>query len=111
MRRRAWRPLPGGTPVCWLIFTDHFEPYGGAASEATARARMSWWTSGWPRIAAAHRDDFGRPPQYTFFYPAEEYHAWVLDELAALARQGIADVEVHLHHDGQPEREVVALLT
>jgi hypothetical protein len=109
-RDRAWRPAPDTRPTCWLLFTDHFEPCGGRASDATARERMGWWTSTWPRVADRHRDSFGRPPRFTFFYPAEEYQPWVLDELAGLTRLGVADVEVHLHHDGEPEAEIRALL-
>lgn len=108
LRDLTWRP--DDTPTCWLLFTDHFEPYGGAVSDSVARERMSWWNSEWPRTAARHRDDFGRAPRFTFFYPAEEYHPWVLDDLAVMTRDGIADVEVHLHHDGEPEEEIRALL-
>jgi hypothetical protein len=110
LRDRAWQPQDGGAPICWLMFTDHFEPYGGAVSDDVARERMSWWNSEWPRIADRQRDDFGRPPRFTFFYPAEEYQPWVLDDLALMTRRGIADVEVHLHHDGEPESEIRALL-
>ena len=107
---RHWRPDPGAPPICWLLFTDHFEPRGGGVPEATARARMAAWSRSWPGIAARHQDDFGRSPVYTLFYPAEEYQPWVLDELAALTSRGIADVEVHLHHDGEPESVIVDLL-
>lgn len=110
VRDLSWRPAPDTAPICWLLFTDHFEPYGGPAGDATARTRVAWWTSQWPKVAGAHRDDFGCVPRYTFFYPAEEYHPWVLDELAALTRLGVADVEVHFHHDGEPEAVVTALL-
>lgn len=110
IRDRSWRPASGAAPTCWLLFTDHFEPYGGGATDAVAAERMSWWTTEWPLVADRHRDDFGRSPRFTFFYPAEEYRAWVLDDLATLTRMGIGDVEVHLHHDGEPESEIRALL-
>jgi hypothetical protein len=110
MRDRAWRGTGDAAPICWLLFTDHFEPYGGAVPDATARARMEGWNTHWPRIAARHRDAFGRAPRFTFFYPAEEYQPWVLDDLAAMTAKGIADVEVHLHHDGEPEADVRRLL-
>ena len=110
VRDLSWRPAASDPPTCWLIFTDHFEPCGGGVPDAVARERMSWWNVQWPRIADRHRDDFGRPPRFTFFYPAEEYRAWVLDDLAAMTQRGIADVEVHLHHDGEPEAEVRGLL-
>jgi hypothetical protein len=52
-------------------------------------------------------DSLGRRPVYTFFYPQEEYDPYALDLLAEMAREGIADVEVHLHHDGEGERDFV----
>lgn len=111
IRDRSWQPAPDSTPICWLLFTDHFEPCGGPVSEAIARERMSWWNEEWPLVADRHHDTFGRPPRFTFFYPAEEYQPWVLDDLAALTRAGLADVEVHLHHDGEPESEIRDILS
>ena len=81
LRDRSWRPPSGESPICWLLFTDHFEPYGGPATDDVARERMSWWNREWPRIADRHRDAFDRKPRFTFFYPAEEYQPWVLDDL------------------------------
>jgi hypothetical protein len=60
----------------------------------------------WPRIAGdAPRDAAGQSPQYTFFYPQEEYRRDLLDSLVELVRLGIADVEVHLHHHDE-QREL-----
>lgn len=81
------------------MFTDHFEPCGGNVSHAVALERVDRWVHHWPLIAAETRDSFGRKPQYTFFYPAEEYDSEVVDRIAGLAHAEIADVEVHLHHD------------
>jgi hypothetical protein len=49
----------------------------------------------------------GNPAVYTFFYPQEEYHPALLSPLAEMAAQGIADVEVHIHHDGEGEQNFV----
>lgn len=109
-RERA--PLPDGvTPTVWLLFTDHFEPRWRRPEDAVAAARVRAWRTGWAAIAARHRDDFGRPPQYTFFYPQEEYAPWLLDPLAELRDLGIADVEVHIHHDGEGERDFLDRMT
>jgi hypothetical protein len=89
----------------WLLLTDHYEPYWRGAAPATAAARVARWSDRWPRIAARHVDSHGRPPCYTFFYPEEEYDAALLDALGALRDAGIADVEVHLHHDGEGEAD------
>ncbi len=109
-RDRSWKPQPGATPTCWVLFTDHFEPRGGNATDAVAASRLEWWTTHWPRIAERHVDDYGHRPRYTFFYPAEEYAPWVIDELVPLVRAGIGDVEVHLHHDGEPEATITGML-
>ena len=91
----------------WLTFADHFEPLWNGADEETARRRVELWRKRWPEIAARHRDSAGRPPQYTFFYPQEKYRPDLLSMLAEMVESGIADVEVHIHHDGEGERDFV----
>ncbi len=84
----------------WVAICDHFEPLWQGASAEAALERVRRWHAEWPRVAARHQDSRGRSPQYTFFYPQEEYRPHLLAPLAELTRAGIADVEVHLHHDG-----------
>jgi hypothetical protein len=98
MRRR--RPAPRHV---WLMVGDHYEPLLGEAKPELANDRVRLWRERWPEIASRHRDSAGRPPQYTFFYPEEEYRADLLDPLAEMTQLGIADVEVHLHHDRDTE--------
>jgi hypothetical protein len=84
----------------WVALCDHYEPLGQGASLETAQRRVAQWREKWPRIAGdAPRDAAGQPPQYSFFYPQEEYRRDLVEGIAELARLGIADVEVHLHHD------------
>ena len=78
----------------YFCFADHFEPDGGTKDQERARRRVAKWVEKYPQ----HRDSEGRPPQYTFFYSEEEYDTQVLDQLASLCREGLGDVEVHLHH-------------
>ena len=78
-------------------------PFGPRLISETARRRVAGWRAAWPEIAARHRDSDGRPPCYAFFYPEEEYRPELLEPLAEMARLGIADVEVHLHHDQDTE--------
>jgi hypothetical protein len=87
----------------WLLITDHFEPQWRQPPLAVARQRVATWREQWPVVAAKHRDDWGRAPRYCFFYPEEEYRPELLEPLAEMTRAGIADVEIHLHHDGEGE--------
>lgn len=100
--RAAARPRPKRV---WVAVADHFEPFWRNRDPALALERVRQWRERWPEIAARHRDGAGRPPRWTFFYPEEEYRAELLELLAELARAGIADVEVHIHHDGEGERD------
>lgn len=93
----------------WVALTDHYEPLGGGAPVDTALARVGSWLDRWPRIADdSPRDSAGNRPQYTFFYPQEEYRRDLLDKISEMVRLGVADVEVHLHHDGEKRDSFVA---
>jgi hypothetical protein len=104
-RVARWRSSP--CKRVWVMFADHFEPCWADAPRDQARARVQRWSDRWPRIAAAHQDSAGRPPRYTFFYAQEQYHPELLDALAQMTRAGVADVEVHVHHDGEGEQDFV----
>ena len=52
-------------------------------------------------------DSVGNAPRYTFFFPEEEYHPTLLEPLAEMVRNGIADVEIHLHHDGEGRQNFI----
>lgn len=97
-------------PKCkrvWLMFADHYEPLGGSATLTQARARVKFWSDRWPDIASDHQDSAGRPARYTFFYAEEQYHPELLEPLAKMTRDGIGDVEIHLHHDGEGQANFV----
>jgi hypothetical protein len=101
-RLKNWSsPRPGRV---WLAITDHWEPYWHRASDEVAAERVALWTRVWPEIAARHADSAGKPPQYTFYYPEEEYRPAFLDALAALVCRRIADVDVHIHHHGEGQQ-------
>ncbi len=83
----------------FLCLADHFEPKWAAAPTHVQQERVARWARDYPSLAAGIEDSRGRPPQHTFFYPAEEYEPEYLDQLAGLCRGGFGDVEIHLHHD------------
>lgn len=94
------------TRVC-LMIADHFEPLAGGTDIPRAVRRVAEWRTIWPAIAARHCDSEGKAPRYTFFYPEEDYRAELIEPLAEMTRKGIADVEVHIHHDGEGERNFI----
>ena len=108
-RLRNWRATASSR--VWVALADHWEPYWLKPSDDVARERVEVWSRYWPQIAARHADSLGRPPQYTFYYPQEEYRPAFLDSLAAMVRQGIADVDIHIHHDGEGEQNFLDRMT
>ena len=91
----------------WLLFADHYEPLWKGADEHTGAERVARWATRWPDIAAKFHDSADNPPRYTFFYPEEEYRPRLMEPLARMTSAGIADVEVHLHHDGEGQQNFV----
>jgi len=84
----------------FFCLADHFEPKRAGAPPTVQRERVERWRREYPRSVAGLTDSVGRPPRHSFFYPAEEYEPEHLDALAELCRQGMGEVEIHLHHDG-----------
>ena len=97
-------------PLLLLALADHYEPFWHGADRKQALSRLAAWERGWPEFCDGLRDARGRPPQHTFFYPADEYDDEVLDRLAALCAKGLGGVEVHLHHQGETPAELEDVL-
>jgi hypothetical protein len=96
----------------WVALTDHYEPLGMGTSFEAALARVAQWREKWPRIAEnAPRDASGQRPQYSFFYPQEEYRRELLDGITEMVRLGVADVEVHLHHHNEQREAFIQKVT
>src|SRR5579862_5725620 len=103
-RYRDWFTRASSPARVWLTIADHFEPLWRTNDLALAQQRVARWRQTWPEIAERHHDSAGRCPRYCFFYPAEQYHPYFLDPLAEMTDAGIADVEIHIHHDGEGEK-------
>ncbi len=110
-RLTRWASPATGPMRVWLAIADHFEPFVGGADEKTAAERVALWSREWPPIAKRYRDSAGRTPRYTFFYPEEEYRSHLIDSLREMTRSGIGDVEIHIHHDGEGERDFVGRMS
>jgi hypothetical protein len=115
LRQRVSRMTSGAVPPVkniWVTMADHYEPRWLGADWRTAQQRVALWRAEWPAIAArCKRDLAGNSPRYTFFFPEEEYHPQLMEPLAQMVRQGIADVEIHIHHDGEGRENFIDRMT
>lgn len=113
LRDRLRRRMRSSKPKrAWITIADHYEPLGMSQSVDEALGRVGHWREHWLRIAGdAPRDAAGQLPQYTFFYPQEEYRRDLLDGIAEIVKLGVADVEVHLHHDNEQPESFVRKVT
>jgi hypothetical protein len=109
--RPAPRPPEGRPLTICLALADHYEPFWAGVGRDKALERVAVWERRLPELCRGLADSAGRPPQHTFFYPLEDYDPEVLDRLAALCRQGLGEVEVHLHHQGETSAELAEKLT
>jgi len=99
-RARAAAGALDGPRHLLFAFCDHWEPHWKNRDLGVAAERVRAWHHGYPAMVGPFRDADGRPPRHSFFFPGEEYQPGYLDALASLARRGLGEVELHLHHDG-----------
>jgi len=85
-------PAVNGPVHILVLFTDHFEPNRQLST-------VTGWMNRYAALASRHRDSQGRPPQHTWFYPAEQYEPAILEALGEGSRRGFGEVEFHFHHD------------
>ena len=103
----TWRALgkaPSGPVHVIVALADHFEPamHAEGGDKRVPRAeqvrRLERWHREYPAVVEPWRDHDGRPFVHTYFYPAEQYDAGLLEILADHCHRGWGEVEIHLHH-------------
>lgn len=92
VRAKLFDDKPHPTDLILLV-ADHFEP-------GNDDAMMQRWVNDYPRLFDPIRDSDGRPPQHTWFYPAEQYKTEQVTGILKLADRGYGELELHLHHAG-----------
>jgi len=103
-RARAALKRDGGPRHLLFAFCDHYEPHWKNTDVAIGTERVRAWLHGYPALVDPFRDSEGLRPRHSFFFPGEEYQPAYLDALASLARRGLGEVELHLHHhDDTPD--------
>jgi hypothetical protein len=102
--KKEWKESHSGSTHILFCFVDHFEPQWENPSRQVEDERVNRWCREYPRIAKKYTDSDGRYPIHSFFYPEEEYRKEHLDKLQTLCTQGLAEIEIHLHHDNDTEK-------
>ncbi|MFH1017341.1 MAG: hypothetical protein V1798_04055 [Pseudomonadota bacterium] len=107
---RRKEPRDGGPLDLLVCVADHFEPLWNQCSDEQAERRMATWIERFPTLARRHQDSDGRPPVHTFFFPGEQYRSGWLEALGQLCRDGLAEVELHLHHGNDNRKSLTEKL-
>ena len=87
-----------------LCVADHFEPatipedWNVRADKYEQERRLELWCREIPLVLGPWRDCEGKPFYHTYFYPAEQYEADIVERLADHCRAGWGEIEIHLHH-------------
>lgn len=98
---RRMRQASTHTHLIFLV-CDHFEPKHNAKTPEQSAARMQTWHTEYAKMQARCRNEFGHAPLHTFFYPP--HHGYEhLPALAEMAYDGLGEIELHYHHDGDTE--------
>ena len=103
---KNWKETHSKPTHILFCFADHFEPQWEKPSYQTEVKRVDRWCKDYLSIAKRHIDSDGRHPIHSFFYPEEEYRKEHLDKLQGLCMQGVAEIEIHLHHHNDNEKSL-----
>lgn len=104
--RRALSRAPRRRHLLFAI-CDHYEPlWGKECSFEQGLSRVQAWADRYPTLANDFRDADGMKPRHSFFFPGEQYAPEYLQPLAELTQQGLGEVELHLHHDGDTDESL-----
>jgi hypothetical protein len=96
------------THILFLI-CDHYEPRHGVQRPEDAESRIHAWHAAYRHLQEELDARYGLKPLHTWFYPPhhglEHLHA-----LAAMAHEGLGEVELHYHHQDDTEESLRAHL-
>ncbi|MFZ1699211.1 MAG: hypothetical protein WBO10_06880 [Pyrinomonadaceae bacterium] len=86
-----------------ITVANHFEPgwsEDGILDHKAQLERLKEYHQMARSIGESVTDSDGTKFRHTNFYPAEQYHKDILDIMAEMQAEGLGEVEVHLHHEG-----------
>jgi len=85
-----------------FLVCDHYEPRHGAKTPEQAATRVRTWHERYKQMQDQCASEFGLRPLHTWFYPP--HHGYEhLPALAAMAFDGLGEIELHYHHGNDTE--------
>lgn len=100
---RFFEGKPKGPVHLMFCIADHFEPRWGRVSIDKEIERTDKWVRKCTAVLKKHKDCDGENPKYTLFYPIDEFTEPTFKKLSDFCHNGLAEIEVHLHHDDDNE--------
>lgn len=104
------RPTVEGVTHVMFTFCDHYEPLWAQVGDEQGWERVQRLEEQYAQVTGSYRDADGRTPRHTFFFPGEQYRPRFLEALARMARAGLGEVELHVHHDGDTEASLRVMI-
>lgn len=98
-RARACASRRGRTTHIMFLVCDHFEPRHGTTRPEQPFERLAVCHEGYAGLQERCRDEIGMAPLHSWFYPPH-HGSEHLAALAQMAFDGLGEVELHYHHDG-----------
>ncbi len=110
LHRRRMHAFRQRNLVHILFFVcDHYEPRHGASSPEQPARRVAQWREGFADLQDHCQRRYGTRPLHSWFYPP--HHGYEhLPALADFVLAGLGEVELHLHHRGDTNASLRALL-
>jgi hypothetical protein len=101
-RLRRWTAGAGVRHLIFII-ANHYEPSwsprrGELDTLPNQLKKVERWCRAARRTGDAVRDADGAAFQHTHYFPGEQYHPALLEQLAELQAGGYGEVEIHWHH-------------
>lgn len=98
-RARARASRRERTTHIMFLVCDHFEPRHDVTRPEQPSERLRAWHDGYASLQERCRRELGTVPVHSWFYPPH-HGSESLATLARMAFEGLGEVELHYHHDG-----------
>lgn len=90
------RLIPDNEKHLIFVMVDHYE-HGGPNDKQRGAEENDTWCDTFMEISDRHKDDYGNPFRYTWFYPFDHKNDAIMARLSKMAFLGYGETELHWH--------------